>query len=138
MAAKVGSASDSSAKLRAENDFLRRGGIAEEIGKTVRVLLISGAAVGIVYLVGHAIETLAGKETEANIFVSLLGKVEISVVLSWIVGGAGVIYGRAQRKLRKTTIESLHGRIKSLESQLDPARTSSKLTPRGDTNPEDE
>jgi hypothetical protein len=124
-------------RLQAENDFLRRGGIAEEIGKTVRVLLVCGALVAIVYLLGHALEALAGKETDANIFVNLLGKLEASVILSWVVGGAGVVYGRSQMKLRKTTIERLQSRLKSLEEQLDPHRTSSKLTPRGDTNPED-
>jgi hypothetical protein len=124
-------------RLQAENDFLRRGGFAEEIGKTVRVLLICLAVVGIVYLLGHAVETLAGKETEANIFVNLLGKLEISFVLSWIVGGAGLAYGLSQKKLRKSTVERLQKRIKELEADIDPTRTSSKLTPSGDTNPED-
>jgi hypothetical protein len=124
-------------RLQAENDFLRRGGVAEEIGKSVRVLLICAAIIAVAYLLGHAIESLAGKETDANIFVNLLGKLEISVILSWVVGGAGVAYGRSQMKLRKTTVQRLHGRIKSLEIEIDPARQSSKLTPRGDTNPED-
>ena len=124
-------------RLQAENDFLRRGGIADEIGKSVRVLLICAAAVAIAYLLGHAIESLSGKDTDANIIVSLLGKLEISVILSWVAGGAGVAYGRSQMKLRKTTVERLHARIKSLETEIDPARKSSKLTPRGDTNPED-
>ena len=124
-------------RLQAENDFLRRGGIVQEIGKTVRFLLVAAATVGIVYLLGHSIEALAGKQTEANILVSLLGTLEVSVVLSWVVGGAGVAYGRAQNKLRKTTVERLHKRIHDLESAIDQNRSSSKLTPRGDTNPED-
>jgi len=124
-------------RLQAENDFLRRGGIAEEVGKSIRVLLICAAAVAITYLLGHAIESLSGKETDANIIVSLLGKIEISVVLSWVVGAAGVVYGRSQMKLRKATIERLHGRIKSLEEGIDPGRTTSKLTKSGDTNPGD-
>jgi hypothetical protein len=124
-------------RLEAENEFLRRGGVAEEIGKTVRVLLICAACVAIVYLLGHAIESLSGKETNANIFIDLLGKIEVSVVLSWVVGGAGIAYGRYERKLRKSTIDRLQGRIKSLEQELDPNRSSSKLTTTGDTNPED-
>lgn len=123
--------------LQAENEFLRRGSIAEEIGKTVRVLLVSLAGIAIVYLVGHAIEALAGKDTDANIFVDLFGKLEVAAALSWMVGGGGVVYGRAQSKLRKSAVERLHGRIKDLETQIDPTRTSSKLTPRGDTNPGD-
>jgi len=103
-------------RLQAENDFLRRGGIAEEVGKSIRVLLICAAAVAITYLLGHAIESLSGKETDANIIVSL---------------------GRSQMKLRKATIERLHGRIKSLEEGIDPGRTTSKLTKSGDTNPGD-
>jgi hypothetical protein len=124
-------------RLQAENEFLRLGGIAEQIGRTVRVLLVSVAVVVIVYFVTHALEALAGKSTDANIFVSLLANMEISVALAWGVGVAGVAYGRHQRGLRKTTIARLQGRIHDLETNIDPNRTSSRLTPQGDTNPED-
>lgn len=137
MAPKSRGGSLSADRLQAENEFLRRGGMAEEIGKSVRVLLVCVSAVCIVYLLAHAIESLAGKQTDASILVNLLGKLEISVLLSWAVGGAGLMYGRSQNRLRKRTIERLHGRIKDLESEIDPGRTSSKLTPRGETNPED-
>lgn len=123
-------------RSEAENDFLRS--LVEEIGKTVRWALVAGAALGIVYLLAQAVEALAGKQTEANILVSMLGTVEVSVALSWVVGAGGVIYGRAQKKLRQRTVARLHGRIASLEKQIDPGRSSSKLTPTGDTNPEDE
>lgn len=138
MTTKPRGGSVSADKLQAENEFLRRGGFAEEIGKTVRVLLICLTSFGIVYLGGHAIEALAGKETDANILVSMIGTVEISMMLSWVFGAGGIAYGKAQQKLRKSTVERLHGRIESLEAELDPKRTSSKLTKRGDTNPEDE
>jgi hypothetical protein len=42
-----------------------------------------------------------------------------------------------QRKLRRDVVERLSSRVPFLEKQLDPGRTSSKLTDRGDTNPED-
>jgi hypothetical protein len=121
---------------QAENDLLKRG-IVEEIGKTVRWAIVGISAFGVAYLLGHAIEALAGKQTDANILVKMLGVFEVSMALSWMAGGAGVIYGRSQAKQKKTTVERLHKRIAELESVMDPGRTSSKLTPRGETNKED-
>ncbi len=53
-----------------------------------------------------------------------------------MAAGAGV-YGWKQRDLRKTTVERLQSRIKELELKLDSKRSSSHLTPRGDTREED-
>jgi hypothetical protein len=124
-------------KLEAENEFLRKGGWAEEIGKTVRTIVLASAGIAGIYLLTHAVEALAGKKTDANILVSFLANLDVSIMLSWAVGGAGVLYGRAQNKLRKTTVERLESRIRKFEAQVDPGRSSSKLTPRGETNPED-
>lgn len=137
MATGSRSSSRSVERLQAENEFLRRGGIAEEIGKTVRWLIVGSASVAGLYFVSHAIEALAGKQTDANVIVNFLTKFEVSVVLGWAAGGCGLAYGRSQRKLRKAAIERLSGRIQELETQIDPSRSTSRLTPDGDTNPED-
>jgi len=40
-------------------------------------------------------------------------------------------------KLKKDAIERMAGRIKELETKMDPGRSSSRLTPRGETRSED-
>lgn len=59
------------------------------------------------------------------------------VGLAIIFGVAGIVYGRRESKLRKDTVERLQDRNCRLEREIDPKRSSSQLTPRGDTRPED-
>ena len=84
-----------------------------------------------------AVEALAGQTTLADIGINFLGKVEVSVALAWSFGAVGVAYGWQQRKLRKDTVERLQNRIQALEQMIDRGRSSSNLTPRGDSRPED-
>ena len=63
---------------------------------------------------------------------------------SWLLALAGVVfgfggitYGRLQSKAKKDAIELYHPRVKKLEEALDPKRSSSELTKRGNTRPED-
>jgi hypothetical protein len=95
------------------------------------------AIVLIVRYVYLAIDSLAGRNTLADIGLNILGHVEVSVALAWTVGIVGAIYGWRQRDLRKSTVELLQTRIIELERSIDSKRSSSKLTPRGDTRPED-
>ena len=67
----------------------------------------------------------------------LFGTVEVSVALSWTVALIGTAYGIQQRKLRRDTVERLQTRNIELEKKIDQKRSSSKLTARGDTRPED-
>ena len=80
---------------------------------------------------------LAGQNTWAKITVNFLGNIKVSQIIAWIFGGGGIIYGKSQNKLRKDTVEFFAGRTQSLEAQIDPNRSSSNLTQRGDTSPED-
>ncbi|RMF14191.1 MAG: hypothetical protein D6761_09845 [Candidatus Dadabacteria bacterium] len=59
------------------------------------------------------------------------------VVASVMLGLGGVWFGRRERRLRKDTIERLHPYQRLWEERSDPDRSSSNLTPRGDTRPED-
>jgi hypothetical protein len=96
---------------------------------------------GVVALLGYyamrAVEALAGKSTNADIGISFFGTVEVSVTVAWIFGIGGIIYGARQRHLRKNTVERLAERNRTLELQIDPKRSTSGLTLRGDTRPED-
>jgi hypothetical protein len=89
------------------------------------------------YFVYASIAVLAGKQTDANIGVSFLGNLTVSQSLAYIFGGGGLVYGFRERALRQRTVERLQRRIQELEAAQDPARTSSKLTPKGETHPRD-
>ena len=78
---------------------------------------------------------MAGKQTIANVVLSLLANVQVSIAWGLAVGAAG--YGVVERKLRQKTVSRLEGRIHELESNIDSNRTSSHLTPEGTTNPGD-
>lgn len=127
----------SRAQLEAENASLRASQLAAGWTTIGVNLIFWGAVVLICRYATIAIQAFAGKETLANVAFNVGGTVEVSVTLAWIVGVAGVVYGRRERRLRRDAVERLHGRIAELEAQIDPGRSSSRLTPRGDTRPED-
>ena len=111
--------------------------VAEQVGQTVRIAIIMLGLVGIAWCARLIVSDLAGKITDANIAIDMLGKLEVSVALGWAVGIGGAIYGVSQNKLRKRTVKRLAGRVKTLEGMIDPGRSSSELGEDGDTNPED-
>jgi len=127
----------SRAELEAELRILRKTQIAEGIVQVFLSLIRWGAIVMIARYGYLAIDSLSGKSTLADIGVNFLSNIKVSVALAWSAGVGGIIYGVNQRKLRKDTIERLQKRIQELESNIDSNRTTSNLTPRGDTRPED-
>lgn len=127
----------SKAQLEAELKVLKKAKASEGIVQVLLSLIRWGAIVLIVRYGFLGIETLSGKSTFADIGVNFLTDIKISVAIAWAAGLGGIGYGYSQRKLRKDTIERLVSRIQELESDADDERTSSKLTTRGDTRPED-
>jgi hypothetical protein len=125
------------ADYKAENRILRRTHISVSIASVINTLIRWAGIVGIVYCIYLSINALAGRQTIANIAVNFLGSLTVSKSVAYILGGGGVIYGVAERKLRQRTIKRLQGRIQQLETARDPKRTSSRLTERGETNPSD-
>ena len=91
-----------------------------------------GALVFIVYWVTGALAEFSGKTTLAQLGISFFG-----TTIAYIVGIGGIGFGLIEKRLRRNTIERLQGRIQQLEEVRDPKRTSSKLTTRGTTRPED-
>src|SRR5438105_4597583 len=112
-------------QLLAEIDFLRRGGIAEQVGRTVRILIIAGACVAVAYFIGEVLISFAGKSTNAEVAVNLIGDLRVSIAIAWGAAAGGLLYGRAQRKLRGQAVERLTKRVAELETELDPRRSSS-------------
>jgi hypothetical protein len=91
-----------------------------------------------VYFAYRSIEALAGTETTSNIVLKLVTELKADKYIAYIFGFAGVGYGVGERVLRRKTVKRLHPRIKDLELKLDAHRSTSRLSPTGDTRPEDE
>lgn len=103
--------------------------------------------IAIAYFSYSAIHDLAGKLTLAKfdlsavvkqgeecsthftLYLIILASVFIAVISMW--------YGRREARLRKSTVASLTKQIETLQILIDPNRTSSMLTTRGDTAEKD-
>jgi hypothetical protein len=82
-------------------------------------------------------KSLAGHYTFADIGIKVIGDFKISEAVSYLLGAGGMGYGLRERRLRRQTTERFSQRNYALERLVDPNRTSSHLTTRGTTNPED-
>jgi len=128
----------SRAELAAENKILRRSQGVGSLAIVANNLIKWGGLVAISYFIYLSIDSLAGETTAADIGIGLLADIKLSDAAAWVFGGSGTVYGLRQRTLRRSTIERLQARIKELEKAIDPKRTSSGLTTRGETHPMDE
>jgi len=111
--------------------------ILDLIGSMWSHLIPWAAIVLIFWATRDIIVSLAGKSTLADIGVKFLANVKISDGVIYLFGLGGVGYGLAERQLRRRSVGTMSERTKQLEQQLDPKRSSSKLTKRGTTRPED-
>lgn len=108
--------------------------------RTIRTLIRCASMVLIAYFVYLAIKSLAGHDTSLSLLMSLLfdAIVDVKIVVAFTMAGACAVWAVAERALRHRKVDNLHGRIRELETQIDPGRTSSGLTTKGKTNPEDQ
>ena len=124
-------------ELQIENRMLRRYRTMEAIVSVINNLVRWGGLVAIAYFTYLSVTALAGQRTIADIGIKFLADVRVSEALAWLFGGSGIAYGLRQRKLRRDTVERIQGRVQRFETNVDPRRTTSKLTTRGETRPED-
>ena len=109
----------------------------------LRDIIKYGCFVMIAMFVWLSVKELAGKITIADLKLAATmatntGSPEWKVVIGAIVFGVGgIMFGRRERRLRKDTVERLHPYQLMWEKEHDPKRTSSLITKRGDTRPED-
>jgi hypothetical protein len=80
----------------------------------------------------------AGKNSLADLTLRVLANVSVVWELSFTLSGISVSLYIRERKLHRDTRERLTARITELELKIDPTRTSSHLTPRGQTRKGDE
>lgn len=95
------------------------------------------------------VQAIAGETTIADINITADGNFNSRTVSGgcWIMIGviailsvvalSAILYGKKERREKQRTIAQVEGHIRALESTLDPNRSSSGLTPKGETNPED-
>jgi hypothetical protein len=106
---------------------------------TLRTAIKGGCWVAVAYYGFEAIKQLAGESTRVDValslFLSAAAKLEVAILVS--LAGAACAWGFLERTLRHRKVEKLQGRIRKLETMLDPNRSSSGLTPAGRTRPED-
>ncbi|ABI59731.1 hypothetical protein [Nitrosomonas eutropha] len=121
----------------AELSFLKLSKILDVCVQLITYLIKWSVIAFVTYYVYLSIISISGKNTSADIAISVLFELELLSKLMALVGVGGTIYGFLQRKLRKDTIERLQTRITELEKDVDQNRSSSNLTKRGDTRLED-
>ncbi len=121
--------------LEAENLLLRRFRTAAGTASVLNNLIRWGALSWFAYMGFRALEVMAGKTTIANIRIvaNVIGDSFVSEVLAWLLATVGIGYGVLQRALKQKAIERLGPQRKAYEEQLDPGRTSSRLTRQGRT-----
>jgi hypothetical protein len=111
--------------------------IVDMIGSIIHTIVPWGCAVLIAWFFERSVVSLAGQYTFAQIGVGFLGDFRISDSFAYIFGAGGIAYGIKRRKLYQDNIERTAQRIADYEKRLDERRSSSRLTPRGKTRPED-
>jgi hypothetical protein len=118
-------------------NFRRYSKALESLTSLGSMLIRYGSVVCCFYFMYRTASVLAGRTTVADIGLKMLGSLSITSAVGYALGTAGTIYGLRERKLRRDKTEYLQDRVQKYEKRLDPKRTSSRLTPRGTTNPQD-
>lgn len=121
------------AESRAENRLLKRGHWANALAAVLTTAMKYGTlAYGFrqIYL---SVAALAGKQTVADLAFKFLASVGISKWLAYALGAGGLTYGWFQQRARRRIVSRLGPRVKDYEAAIDPGRSSSELTPAGDT-----
>jgi hypothetical protein len=88
-----------------------------------------------------SVAALAGKSTLAALGIYLVADLKMNKIFSHIAmfafGLGGSTYGYRQRRLMQKNIERMSRALEDREKQIDPNRSSSRLTRKGQTRPED-
>lgn len=94
---------------------------------------------GVAYFTYLSIDSLSDTTTlvDANIIFSMFISRENDYGLPWLIAFISIAFGAAQTWLRYRKTEEMQKHIQELESHIDPQRTGSGLTARGETNPKD-
>lgn len=112
--------------------------IIDAVDANARLFIRYGFIALAAFFAYKSFAVVAGKHTFADIGVRLLANIKVANSIGYLVGGGGILYGNRQKKLREQTILNLAPGLRERELAADPNRSSSGLTERGGTRPEDE
>lgn len=124
-------------ELVIENRLLRQWRVSEAWTNALRAFFKYGSYVAIAYFLADAVKELAGKTTLAHILFGLMGGVSLESKVSWGIAAVCFVWASIERHLRRHKTKYLTERLRKIEKMIDPGRTTSHLTPYGDTNPND-
>ncbi len=122
----------SKTEIESERRVLITTHVATVIGSIIGTSIRTAGFVAVAYYGYQIVNCLSGKVTWAKIGINLLTDMRVSEALAWLLAGGGVVYGQVERRLRKRTVERMHGHQKDLERIIDRGRSSSNLTKWGD------
>jgi hypothetical protein len=111
--------------------------VIDSLAALGRTGLFVGAVLGLGAYTRDVLVAFAGKETAANLVLSLIVNLQADRWVAYLVGAFGVGYGAVERHVRRRNIKRLTTHTEELEKRLHPARASSGLTPKGKTRRED-
>jgi hypothetical protein len=124
-------------RSKIEGEFLLRYKSREIVADVVHLIIPWGSLVAIFGFMYLMTVQLAGKTTLAQIGLNIMGELRLPQILAYGFGIGGVGYGLAERRLRHKKTQEMAEHSARLEARIDPNRTSSGLTRRGTTRPED-
>jgi hypothetical protein len=106
---------------------------------TMRTAIRGAFWLGAAYFGFGTIGQFAGRSTDVDLALSLVitALIELKVMIAIVMTGAACAWAAIERTLRHRTIAKMQGRIRQLETNIDPQRSTSSLTPTGQTNPAD-
>lgn len=84
-----------------------------------------------------SIDSLSGQVTDASLFFNLITDLNIGEQLAYLLCFFSTGYGFKQRQLRKEKVSKLSARVNNLETEINPNKKSSKISPLGSSNPTD-
>ena len=126
-------------RLEAEVENLRQSQRGTNLIAFFRLAFPYGTVIAVAYFISQTLLGLAGMDTNADIKVAFSADMvaKADKYIAWFFGGGGITYGLAERKFRKDKVKYLATRNAELEKMIDGKRTSSGLSPTGETHEED-
>jgi hypothetical protein len=111
--------------------------VTDQIFRTLRTVVRGAYGIGGAYIALLMVQSLAGQTTSVlvTILIEAFVNLRFAGVAAVILALAGWGYG--ERQIRKRQTDRWHRRVRVLEQVIDHNRSTSTLTPRGDTNPRD-
>ena len=114
-----------------EQQTKRQVAIVTTTGHVLCKIIPWAGLVGIAYFMFRSVDSLAGKETFADIAIKWFGSVKANQWAAWIFASLSGIGWYSERRLRRKKTEQMAQHISDLEKTIDPKRSSTTLTTTG-------